>query len=264
MKYLLSSLLLFIFVASGFSQNSRYEVPGTHAHTIKKEKLGEANYVNEIMPEFSRYFVLPFKENALLNFNKILPNSQQYLYSLEDYERSIDFVSVDIYASCEGNYMNSESSGSELSEDQKNMLHNVDLGTDLWIKIKFRYKNQSIDMPFSADKIMEGEYSVTVVPEIEAEYPGGTQQIKEYLTENVISKIPEIIASEKDPHAYVKFTVNENGQIEDARIYRNSVDPEIEKLLLDATSRMPKWSPALNSKGIKVRQEFAFQFGGGC
>jgi hypothetical protein len=263
MKYVIFSLLLFFFITSGYSQNSRYELPGMHSHSIKKEKLAEAQYVSEIMPDFSRYFVLPFKEKVLLDFNKIMPDSPEYVYSLTDYEKSIDFVSVDIYASCEGNYMNSESAGAMLSKEQRKMLQNVDMGTQLWIKIKFKYKNQLIDMPLSAKDIFDGEYSVTVVPEIEAEYPGGIQRIKEYLSENVINKISEINSSVKDPNAFIKFTVDENGQIVDARVL-NSQDPKIDKLLLDATARMPRWSPALNSKGIKVRQEFAIQFGSGC
>jgi len=35
------------------------------------------------------------------------------------------------------------------------------------------------------------------------------------------------------------------------------------KLILDETKKMPKWKPAKNSEGIKIKQEFSIPFGGG-
>lgn len=104
---------------------------------------------------------------------------------------------------------------------------------------------------------------VTVVPETEAEYPGGFKQLTEYLTENFINKISEKNALERIRQAIVKFTVNEEGQIVDAKIFKTSKDPKTDKLLLEAINKMPKWSPAKNAMGIKVKQEISIPFGGG-
>jgi TonB family protein len=137
------------------------------------------------------------------------------------------------------------------------------MGTDIRIKIRFNFKNQPNDSGVNVNKINEGEYVVTVIPETEAEYPGGYKQLTEYLNENVFSKISEKNTSEKIQQAILRFTVNEDGQIVDTRIAKTTTYPKIDELLLDATNKMPKWTPAENSKGIKVKQEFSIPLGGG-
>jgi TonB family protein len=62
----------------------------------------------------------------------------------------------------------------------------------------------------------------------------------------------------------VKFTVNEEGGIMNPKMLRTSRDSKADKLVLEAISKMPKWKPAQNSKGVKVKQEFTVPFGGGC
>jgi TonB family protein len=109
-----------------------------------------------------------------------------------------------------------------------------------------------------------------VVPEIEAEYPNGAEHMTQYLRERVLSKI-DTTASNK--YAFVtsavRFTVNESGEIANAQIISGSlVDPKVNQLLLDAIHNMPKWKPAENAKGMKVKQEFELSLlgrsPGGC
>ena len=107
-------------------------------------------------------------------------------------------------------------------------------------------------------------YSATVIPETEAEYPGGNQQMTQYLKENAIDKIPEI-SSKQIQQTLVEFTVNEKGETANAKIIKTSGDSETDKLLIEAINKMPKWSPAKDSKGRKVKQEFEFSVGSsGC
>ena len=107
-------------------------------------------------------------------------------------------------------------------------------------------------------------FEVTVVPEIEAEFIGGHEQLTQYLKENAIDKISET-DSKTMQQAIVSFTVNEKGAITNAQISTTSGDPEIDKLLMKAITRMPKWKPAENAMGIKVKQDFQFTVGnGGC
>ena len=105
--------------------------------------------------------------------------------------------------------------------------------------------------------------AVTVVPEVEAEYPGGFKQITEYYTGNALNKIAGENASDKIRQAVVTFKVSEEGEILEAKIARSSTDLTIDKLLLEATNKMPKWKPAENGKGVKVKQEVSIPFGGG-
>ena len=104
-----------------------------------------------------------------------------------------------------------------------------------------------------------------MVPETEAQYLGGYQLLKQYLKENAIDKISETNAKQLQL-ATVRFTINEEGQIIDAQIFKTSEDEKIDKLLLEAINKMPKWKPAENFNGIKVKQKFEFSVGNivGC
>jgi TonB family protein len=63
----------------------------------------------------------------------------------------------------------------------------------------------------------------------------------------------------------VEFTVNEDCEIANAQISKTSGDQETDELLLNVINQMPKWKPAENAKGRKVKQEFEFSVGNvGC
>ena len=108
---------------------------------------------------------------------------------------------------------------------------------------------------------MEGQYKVTAVPATEAEYPGGFNKISEYINENVFNKIPKSDDAENIRNAIVNFTVNEEGQVVDAKISRSSENLKLDNLLLDTFNKMPNWKPAKNSKGINVKQEISIPLG---
>jgi hypothetical protein len=270
MKNTVITLFLFLLFIPAFSQNSRSEYGLSPA--IKKEKLKEAKLINDIMPDFSRYFVLPHKERILFDEQLKLASSLNgyHIYpqellnrSPEKYNWIIYFVSVELLATCNGKFLTAKSESYLLTEAQKNILNTADLGSDIRVKIKFIYKNQAnVNMDNFGD-IREGEYVFAVVPETEAEYPGGFKQMTDYLTKNVIDKISK--KDEKLWQTAVKFTIDEVGQVVDTKISKTSTDPKTDKLLLDALNKMPRWKPAKNTKGLKVKQEFNIPLGGnGC
>jgi TonB family protein len=107
-------------------------------------------------------------------------------------------------------------------------------------------------------------YTATVVPEHEAEYPGGRESMRAYLKESAISKIPNASFKELQ-QVIILFTVDEQGRITNGRLTTTSGDSKTDALLLKALMNMPKWKPAVNSDGIKVPQDFEFIVGnGGC
>jgi TonB family protein len=264
MKNSLFTLILFLLFTSGFSQNLKFEYTGRQTPSIRKVQLKVASSINEIMPEFSRYFRLPFNENQQFNKRIVTIYPQANYFPDENYNYIFDYISVEIAATGNGKTLTSLGTSDALTSAQKSILNEADMGTDIRIKIKFRFKNESTGKPDYTANIEEGEYTVTVVPEAEAEYPGGFRQFSQYLTDNVFTKISESKNTiEKIQQAVLKFTVDEAGQIVDARIFRTSTDTKIDDLLLDAMNKMPKWSPAEDTKGIKVRQEFNIALGGG-
>jgi hypothetical protein len=265
MKNSLLTLLLALFFSSGFSQKFNYEYTGRYTPVIKKEKLYFAKSMSEIMPEFNRYLVLSAKDRYQMDLIvNTTDNAKAYsVFQQESFTNYIDFVSAEISATCNGEALTAQGMGDILTSEQKNILNTADLGTDIHIKFNFSYKDPANDKYASTDKIKEGQYTVTVVPDTEAEFPGGAKQITAYLTDNIINQVSEKSAFEKIQEAIVDFTVNEEGQIVDAKMSRTSTDPDIDKLILDATNRMPKWRPAENSKGVKVKQVVSIPFGGG-
>lgn len=131
--------------------------------------------------------------------------------------------------------------------------------------MKFSYKIQANDNLDTGGSIIEGTLAVAVVPDKEAEYPGGFEQLTADLADNVKSKIAQKGIAEKIQQAIVTFTINEKGQPVDAKIFRTSSDPLIDRLLLEGIHQMPGWKPAENATGAKIRQEFTIPLGlGGC
>ena len=107
------------------------------------------------------------------------------------------------------------------------------------------------------------QFVITVVPEVEATYPGGYIELMKYLEQNAIDKISERYP--KDPrNVVIKFIVTEAGKISNAQISGSSTDPIIDQLVLKAINNMPKWIPAENAEGVRVAQEFEFSVGNGC
>jgi TonB family protein len=213
----------------GFPQDLRFEVRGKYLRPVKKEKLGEAKFIGD--------FISGYPKNWLS-----------------------DYISVEILTTCNGKAMKAMSSNDVLSIEQKNILNAADYSTDIVININYRSKNAG------TDKIENREMNilVAIIPELEAKYVGGYEQLAKYLRKNVINKISETTSKEFQ-HGVVGFTVNDQGDTVNAKVVETSGDLKTDKLLVDAINKMPKWKPAENSKGIKVKQEFEFSVGNsGC
>jgi TonB family protein len=229
MKRPIITPLLFLIFITGFSQDLDYEVHGKYTHPVKKEILNKAELMGDIIPYYPAQWIL-------------------------------GYVSVEILATCDGIARMASGTSDALSTDQKNILNTADMGSDIVINIKYKYENSvtgNID-------IGRSNYSATLIPETEAAYPGGNVTMTQYLKENAINKISEASVKEFQP-ASVRFTINEEGEIANAQISKTSGDPQIDKLLLKAINKMPKWSPAEDSKGMKVKQEFELSVGNvGC
>jgi TonB family protein len=267
MKNVVITLALVLFCLTGFSRNYKFEYSGRFNPEVKKEKLNQANLVSEITPELWQKIQLEYFERQKLDHLKKTDFTQVNSVNPKDYNYNnlVDYVSVEISGTGNGKALSAQSVGNQLTQEQKNILRTADLGSDINIKINFRFKNQMVKSSGTGKKISEGNLAVTVVPETEAEYPGGFAQLSDYFNQNIFNKISDESATDKILMASVKFTINEDGRIINTKISQTSTDPQIDKLILDLTTKMPKWNPARNSEGIKIKQEFSIPFGGpGC
>jgi len=180
--------LLFLLYITGFSQGLNFNVHGKYSHPIKKAELNDARFMSDIIPYYPAQWIM-------------------------------SYVSVEILATSDGKTMMAMGTNDTLSTEQKNIIYTADLGTDIVINIEYKYKNSVTD---NID-INRMNYSVTVVPEIEAEFPGGYQQMTRYLKENAIDKISDT-TSKVFQQVIVRFTVNEEGEIANAQIFKTSGD----------------------------------------
>jgi hypothetical protein len=228
--FVLLILLLMVFPYPGSSQDSFntepvYEVNRVlPAISLTKEKLAEAT--------------------TLIDLNKKYPSSWVR-----------EYLSVEIITTEKGKTRNAVSENDTLSQEQKDNMRTADSGTDFSVIVRYIPENT-----LKQNDAKDMEFRVSVDPDQEASFPGGPQQLEQYLNEEVNQKIQDSIFTGYKLAA-VKFTINEEGQVIDAHVFWTSEDEKVDAIMLDAICSMPNWKPAEYSDGTKVKQEFAFTVG---
>jgi protein TonB len=97
------------------------------------------------------------------------------------------------------------------------------------------------------------EEDVYDMPEIEPSFPGGDEAMAKWI-QNRVNYPSEALEMGEQGVVYVKFTVNKDGSIGDAKI-RKSVSESLDKEALRVVKMMPKWIPG-EQDGKKVRVSF--------
>jgi TonB family protein len=229
MKTTLSIFLITFFFNIGTTQELRFEIRGKYTRGISTEKLQTPQTMSDIRPGY--------------------PSSM-----IEEY------TSTEISVMSDGKVHKATGVNETLSEAQQSLLQTADVGTDIEVNIGYIHQNPVTLFP----DVRKMHFVITVVPEVEAEYPGGQQELNQFLKENAIDKIPADFAKEMKL-VFIHFTVSEEGKITNAHVTESSKDSEIDKLLLKAIRKMPDWKPAVNAEGKLVEQEFEFVVGNlGC
>lgn len=226
---------LTILFKTGIGQELKYTIRHAGTNWIKKERLNEARFMNEINPyQIGRGLT--------------------------------SFVSTEIRSTYDDKVLTATGTSDTLTEKQKNLLKEAPEGAVITVNFKYKFNDKA--MP---DNNYAVSYSTLVIPDVDAEYSNnlpptenstGWQQLHHYLKTNTIDKLSGS-AYKKFSIATVKFTVNEKGEIENAKMTLPSEDKKIDQLLLDVFEKMPKWKPAENSKGEKIKQDFEFSVGTG-
>lgn len=235
MKNLLKNIITLLFIIPAFpypgsSQDNltgalRFEVNRIYPPvSVTKDKLHEALTIKDLDPYYKSSWVK-------------------------------EYISVVVSARDKGRTRNAIGKNDILSQEQKDLMNKADRGTDIEVKVQYMPQNT-----LSQNDVKEINFTFTVEPESEAAYPGGRQQLNQYIQEQAIDKIPETGFRQTDFSA-VKFTVNEDGHITDAHIFWKSENDKADELLLLAISNMPRWKPAEYSGGVKVKQEFVLTVG---
>lgn len=229
MKIFATTLLLICFMYSGFSQNLQFEVKGTYTKSITKDQLAQAMSMTDINPGYPSSWIT-------------------------------DYVSTKVTATNNGTEMSAYGTNESLTEHQRHIIQQADMATDIKVEVAYRNKN-AVTNEVSINAM---HFGMTVVPEKQAEYIGGPEQLNHYLKINAIQKIDAKKSADLGD-VIIRFTVTEEGEIANAQLSGTSKDPAIDKMLLKAINKMPKWKPAENAAGEKIAQQFVFSVGNiGC
>jgi hypothetical protein len=217
--------LLLLLCSSVFSQDLSYEVRKTYTRSIHQEKARTAASMADLMSGYPSSWIT-------------------------------EYISVEVSGTCEGNMMRAAGVNDTLNAAQMRILKTTDLGTDLIVNIAY----SKLNAVTGEKETRNLNYQATVIPDSEAEYTGGSQEMNQYLRENAILKIGES-ASKQLKQAVVRFTITEKGEIANAQMAMPSGDPVIDGILLEAIIHMPQWKPAVTANGLYVEQVFEFFVG---
>lgn len=248
--------LMMLFTFPCFAQQTGYEYEGRLNPSIKKGKLSEVIFINDLAPHLWQQLAIPYKDRFDLDERK---KTQGYY----NYNTIVDYVSVAVSIVNKGKMVTEKSKTDKLTAAQKRILNSVEDGADIIIDISFRYKIVANDT--STQHIINGQLAVTAVPEREAEFPGGYKQLSVFMREHIFNQLTKPGAMEKVQQSVVKFSIDEEGKIAEIRLSENPGDAVISKLVIETFEQMPRWKPAINTKGVRVKQQFSIPLGmGGC
>jgi len=166
------------------------------------------------------------------------------------------YISVEISNEENGVVTSLLSKSDVLSDVQINMLATSDIGAKIVVKVKYNTKNM---ITYELEE-SEMNVSLTVIPEVEAEYKGGYENLISYLRENSAEKMA-VMSKKKAQLLTIRFLIDETGSTDNVKLVKTSGNAEIDNLLIELIVNMPKWIPAKNLKGENVSQQFDFKIG---
>src|SRR4051812_29805099 len=150
MKNCILTLLLSVPALTGFAQNTDGSVPG-----IKQEMLSKYSNVQELIPVAYRY--------------------------LTNWSKTINYESVQIVASNNGKQLTLENRGGQFTKEQKQLLNNADVGSEIIFYIKYSHLTASGDKSGGPARTYDIDLKIKALPAVSATCPGGIEKLAEYL-----------------------------------------------------------------------------------
>jgi len=207
------------------------------------------DFIYDIGPRFN-----PIKKSDLdkiKSFNDII--GQEHANRIVEYK----WVTVVLIINDKESNVREFGTSDVLTEAQLKLLHSFDYSTNLMIAADYQGKNKET----GALEDTHWTPYLTIVPEKQAEYSEGIDDLKKYLKDNSEATRTHVIAEKLQP-AKLFFTVTKKGTIEHVRLDRTSNYPKVDKRMIELiTNLQGKWVPAENQKGEKVDQELVVSFG---
>jgi TonB family protein len=202
-----------------------YDIRGNYKHAVNVTQLENATSLKDIVPHYPENWI-------------------------EEY------ISTELSVSTAGESRMAVGKNAKLSSEQKALLKNVNPASKVAVRVNYLSKNAVTTL---TDK-NRMEVELTVVPEKEAKYPGGMEQLIASLKNNNNEKLRKESLTDLNLTT-IFFAINKQGNVEDVRLTQSSGDKTVDNILLESIRNMPRWTPAEKNNGDTVKQEFEFTFG---
>ena len=166
-----------------------------------------------------------------------------------------EYISVEISTTQNGKIIKALSKNDQLTSEQKDHLINADKDSEIFVLVNYMAENT-----LKNKEVRKMDFTFSVDPENDAKFSTGQQELKQYLKEAIMNKMPDGVLVDYDLAA-VKFTVSKDGKITNALVVESSMDEKVDELLLTTIQNMTDWQPAKYSNGLKVKQDFVLTVG---
>lgn len=144
-----------------------------------------------------------------------------------------------------------------LNNDQLELLKSMDYSTNFYLEAHCKNNNTRYG-PMDNYHLV---YYLTVVPETAAQYNKGQDALITYLKEGSKNQASACNWDETSP-GRLHFTVSKEGTISDASTSNSCGNLSLDEQMIKLIKAMPgNWTPASNSTGDKVAQDFVFFYG---
>lgn len=252
MKTNIIILSLLLFFRISFAQDTAYEFGKIYGHSNN----GEPDKVE------LRYVVRTAQARSVVKEKLSKASVMSDLY--EGYPTSWvkNYVSIEISAICNGKETKAEGTTHALNKAQKELLKTADINTNIGIDVAYKHSNAATNV----GEINHLYFNVTVVPEVEAEYMGGYEELSAYLKKSTMDQISKMNLKPLS-QGTIHFMIDEEGKAINIKLQTSIGNSKMDKMLLEGIHKMPKWKPAKNAKGKPVKQRFELIVGdifGGC
>ena len=250
-------LIIITLTAYSFIQKDTTNTPNVCNSSSNTQK--PAVKVKATNPQFF-YFIGGDYNGSILK--KELTNAESLSDIIIDYPGSwiTDYVSVNISTETSTDKSIAKGTNEFLNAKQKKLLNSLDINSDVEIIVTYERRNSVLNEV----NTHQLKINLTVVPQKEAFYEGGQSALMNYFEFN--SKlITDGMELDSLKNGSFLFTISEEGKATNSILDRTSGYSEVDELMLNLLNNMPKWTPAENNSGEKVKQKFRFNFGaGGC
>ena len=166
-----------------------------------------------------------------------------------------DYLAVEIAIKKGGAVVTAHGNSDTLTSEQLVMLRSADLYSDVEVKVSYIPDNT---LSIREEKLIE--FDVTIVPGHHSVFGSGYEEVMEYVKQKA-KQTSGYEWTDTSHYTVVAFTVDEEGQVVDAKIKDSTASDSVRSAVLETICKMPAWYSAESKTGEKVAEEFLVTVG---